>query len=547
MRAVRAVESRPYHIGTAVAGAVLTLAAIAAHGGAVLEAAKRWSTQEEYSHGFLIPVVTVWMLWTRRKAMVDSIGPPSWIGLVAILIASMLHLIGELSALFILSQIGLIVALLGVALCVGGVSLFQITFVPIAFLSFAIPLPYFLDSVVSWRLQLLSSEIGVGLIRALQIPVFLGGNVIDLGPYKLQVVEACSGLRYLYPLFSLGFLGAWLFQAPFWQRAIILLSTIPITIVMNSVRIVFVAVLVNRWGPTQAEGLLHLFEGWIIFLVCAGLLLAEIFLFNRFGARKPLESVFGVSSAEAKRTYDDRRTPIGIYPYIVSCFFLLILSGLSGFMASNRHEVIPDRTHFALFPVNLGTWRGRASSFDPQVEHFLGLTDYILSDYAQLDGHGINLYVAYYASQRKGLSPHSPQVCIPGNGWQIIDLERTSLRNPDDGSLLPINRVVVERETDKQLVYYWFEQRGRRIANEYLAKWHALEDAIFLNRSDGALVRLTTPIYPGEELDDADKRLQAFVSQLLRGLIGFLPHAPPAQAPGFIERFWSHNGSRPHA
>ena len=97
----------------------------------------------------------------------------------------------------------------------------------------------------------------------------------------MQVVEACSGLRYLYPLLGLGFLAAYLFQAPFWQRALVFLSTIPITIVMNSLRIGIVGILVNYWGPQDADGFLHMFEGWIIFIACAGVLVAEMTLLAR--------------------------------------------------------------------------------------------------------------------------------------------------------------------------------------------------------------------------------------------------------------------------
>ncbi len=153
----------------------------------------------------------------------------------------------------------------------------------------------------------------------------------------------------------------------------------------------------------------------------------------------------------------------------------------------------------------MGEWRGRQSSLDPQTEHFLGLTDYILSDYVKRDGRSVNLYVAYYANQRTGVSPHSPAVCIPGNGWIITDLQRTHYASPDRSVSLPLNRVVIARGSDKQLVYYWFEQRGLKIANEYWSKLLLLRDALIENRTDGALVRLTTPIFAGETEAEADR------------------------------------------
>ena len=125
-----------------------------------------------------------------------------------------------------------------------------------------------------------------------QIPVYRDGNIIDLGYYKLQVVEACSGLRYIYPLLSLSFLAAYLFNAPLWQRAIVFLSSIPITIVMNSVRIGLVGVTVNYWGTQAADGLLHFFEGWIIFLACAGILALEIYFIARISGKTFFEAFY---------------------------------------------------------------------------------------------------------------------------------------------------------------------------------------------------------------------------------------------------------------
>ena len=199
------------------------------------------------------------------------------------------------------------------------------TFIPIIFLLFAIPLPYFIDAMLSFRLQLISSQLGTSFIRLLQIPVFLEGNVIDLGIYKLQVVEACSGLRYLYPLMSLGFLAAYLFQAPLWQRALVFLSTIPITIVMNSLRIGIVGVLVNYWGPQDADGFLHMFEGWIIFIACAGVLVAEMSLLARLGSGKGFFEVFYPPTVKASLPQGQRARSLSRAP-LVSCFVAAVRS-----------------------------------------------------------------------------------------------------------------------------------------------------------------------------------------------------------------------------
>ena len=482
--------------------------AFIAFGGGLQELLRRWTVQEEYSHGFLIPVIAGWLLWTRRDALLANIGKPSWAGPLVILLGALLHIVGKLSSLVLLPQLAFILALIGIALAFGGLSLLRVTFIPIAFLIFAIPLPYVVEAGLTFQLQLLSSQLGVFFIRLFQIPVYLEGNVIDLGVYKLQVVEACSGLRYLYPLMSLGFLAAYLFQAPLWQRVLVFLSTIPITILMNSLRIGLVGVLVNYWGPQDADGFLHMFEGWIIFIACAGLLAAEMFVLARVSGRQ----FFDVFHPPKLTTGN---TPIaasqsGVRAPLIACFLLLCATGAAGLSISARQEIIPDRKLFVSYPTTLGDWRGRPSTLDRRTENYLLLTDYILSDYTRPDGRWVNLYVAYYASQRTGASPHSPAVCIPGNGWLITNLKRTEYRSPDSSMSFPLNRAVIARGSNKQLVYYWFEERGMKIANEYWSKLYLLRDALLENRTDGALVRLTTPIYPDETEADADKRLHEF-------------------------------------
>jgi len=486
------------------------------------ELVRRWMAQEEYSHGFLIPVIVAWLIWSRRNALLGSIGTPSWAGPALVALAGALHILGKLSSLFILSQLGFIVALLGIVLGTGGISLLRVMFVPIIFLLFAIPTPYFLDAILSYRLQLISSELGTDFIRLFHIPVFLEGNVIDLGVYQLQVVEACSGLRYLYPLMSLGFLAAYLFQAPMWQRTLVFLSTIPITILMNSFRIGVVGLLVDNFGPQDADGFLHMFEGWIIFIACAGVLVGEMTLLTRYAGRKRFFDVFHPPQVSPILAAPRTSPTFGGMPLAI-CFLAVCATGIATFFISARTEILPERDSFITFPTMLGAWSGHPDKLDEKVKDYLGLTDYILSDYSKKGSAPVNFYVAYYATQRSGVSPHSPAVCIPGNGWQITDLKRIEYTSDDGKVSLPLNRVVIKRGSDTELVYYWFDERGMQIANEYVSKLYLLRDAMFKNRTDGALVRLTTVVDPTESEAHAEQRLREFTRIVVPVLKGYLP------------------------
>lgn len=519
---VQSIGIAPTNAGRAGLFALVgTLVMLVGFSGALSELVDRWHHQEQYSHGFLIPVVAVWLLWTRRDALRASIGQPVWAGAVVILLASVMHIIGELSSIVILSQIGFVLALVGLILGVGGYSLLRTAFIPIIFLLFAIPLPGFFDFRIALQLQFISSELGALFIRMFGIPVYLDGNIIDLGQYKIQVVEACSGLRYLYPLLSLSFLAAYCFNAPFWQRAMIFLSSIPLTIILNSFRIAMVGVTVNYWGTQAADGFLHFFEGWVIFLACGSLLTLEIYFLARVSGKAFFDVVyFPIPAAE----------PPGKGPVILKAQLPLLISllvlcaaGTAALSLSSRTEIIPDRPRFVAFPQRIGPWQGHTSLLDPEIERSLHPDDYILSDYKRTDGKMVNLYVIYFASQRNGKQTHNPSDCIPGSGWEISKFGRTSYSGND--TKLPLNRVVIEKNSVRQLVYYWFDERGRKIANEYWARWYIHSDAMMMNRTDGALVRLITQIQRGETEHDADLRLQGFIQDAVPSLLEYLPGA----------------------
>ncbi len=477
----------------------------------------RWDKQEEYSHGYMLPMITLYFIWMKKNEIVQSEFSPSWLGFFIVLPALLIFLIGEVSALFILIHYSFIVVLFGMAFSIMGWPAIKPVLMPLLLLVFAIPIPYFLEASLSANLQLLSSQLGVAFIRWCSIPVFLEGNVIDLGSYQLQVVEACSGLRYLFPLMSLGFICAYLFDVVFWKRAVVFLSTIPITLMMNSFRIAVIGILVDNWGIAMAEGFLHDFEGWIIFMACMVLLFIEMFILTKIGQgdSRPLFEVFGLAPPVELEQGETRIRKVS-YPFI-AIIALLVISILVMASVGKRDEVIPARKAFPEFPDHLAGWAGDQTALESEVINALEMSDYILADYSKPGSMPVNFYVAYYQSQRKGVSPHSPRVCIPGGGWQISAINRTQVDN------LPVNRIVIKKGRSVQLVYYWFQQRGRLISNEYLMKWYLFKDAILLNRTDGALVRITTAVSPTENIKDADNRLTGFVRHLLPVLPEYIP------------------------
>jgi exosortase D (VPLPA-CTERM-specific) len=485
-----------------------------------------WTNVEEYSHGFFIPIITVYFLWLRRRELyfverfTDALP-----GLIMVVSGLAVFVLGGLATLKTVEQYAFIITLTGVFTAAFGFPGLRVGAVPLLFLIFMVPFPPFILNNLSSKLQLISSWLGVEFIRACDIMVYLEGNVIDLGGYKLQVVDACSGLRYLFPLASLSFLCAYLFNGPLWQKTLIFLSSAPLTLFMNSFRIGIIGILVDNWGTEMAEGFLHDFEGWIVFLLCMVLLFIEMWLLSRLSGKKVAFSELVLIPHE----WSDSRPAAG--PVVLNKSIGLVLVLLCGTAVASpylqgREDLIPERKTFLNFPLQLGKWQGRNEVMSKTYLEGLQLTDYALINYyTQPDAVApVNFYSAYYQSQRKGVSVHSPKGCIPGDGWQIIQFGQQLIPATQvEGQALEVNRAVIEKGESRQLVYYWFQQRGRMMTNEFLVKWYLFYDAVTMNRTDGSLIRLVTNVAKNENLDAADQRLQSFLQDLVPVVPAYLP------------------------
>lgn len=485
---------------------------------ALADMVSRWETSEEYGYGYMIPVITVFLIWQRKDQLELLPFTGSWLGMALLVTGAMITLIGQLSAIYAVSQYGFVIVVLGAFYAFMGWSAYKIVAVPLLLLFLMVPLPGFVFNNLSSQLQLISSQIGVAVIRLFDISVHLEGNVIDLGTYQLQVVEACSGLRYLFPLIALSIIASYFYQAAIWKRIVLILSSMPITVLMNSFRVGVIGVLVDRYGIEQAEGFLHDFEGWIVFMACVALLVLEVWLLSLIGKdRRPFREVFGMDFPEAipsNATVMSRNMPL--HTYVAVSILAATASGALGM--GGRAEIIPEREAFVSFPMSLGEWRGRNDKLEDVVLDVLKLDDYILADYENAEGRSVNFYVAYYGSQRSGASAHSPRSCLPGGGWSIESHTQVEL---DNG--VRTNRFIIRMGENRQLVYYWFKQRDRVITNEFAVKWYMLLDALMRNRTDGALVRMTAIIPPGEDIDVIEKYLQDFARTVAVPLDKYVP------------------------
>lgn len=487
-----------------------------------------WSLPE-YSHGPLIPLLSGLLFLRQLKEYPVERGPKRnrWVGVTVIVAALLLASLGKLANISDLVAYATILWIGGILLVSFGWATGKHFWPPVLHLVYMLPLPGVIFYKMTTWLQFVSSELGVYFLRLLSVPVFLDGNIIDLGVTKLHVAEACSGLRYLFPILSFSYIFAVLYRGPVWHKAVLLISAAPITIFMNSVRIAIAGFIVNEWGLAWVDGFSHFFEGWVIFIACILILfgLARIMLFfhpSRMGLAEALDLETEGLVAQAGRLRFLQASPAMVFTAL-----LMIGSTLVWQMAApDRNGIAIQRESFAQFPRQLGEWRqeGPPQALSTSVEGVLGADDYYSINLTKPGaGASVEFFSAWYADQSQG-GVHSPEICLPGGGWEIAWLERTDLTD-EMGWETPfmINRAIIQKGEMRMMVYYWFDQKGRKIAWDIAAKYWLMVDGIRTGRTDGALVRLTTPILNDETDAEAEARLKDVLRESLVVLHRFIP------------------------
>lgn len=519
--------------------ALATLAAAIAFQDGIVALLRAWQLPE-YSHGPLIPIISGYLFLRQTRDVPPSDGPVTdrWPGGLVILLALLMGVAGTLSGIDDVVAYAIIVWAGGMVLASFGWRRGLQFWPPVLHLAFMLPLPGLIYYKATAALQFVASEIGVAIMELAGVTVFLDGNIIDLDVYKLHVAEACSGLRYLFPVMSFTYIFAVLYKGSMWHKAALLLAAVPITVLMNAARVGIIGIMVDSYGIAHAEGFMHVFEGWVVF----GLTIAAMVGLSWFmgwvsgNGRSVLESLDldarGIGP-ELLRV-GDIRPSVALLGTSVATGLVLGAVHLAPVLGLAGTPERVEREPFALFPRTVtapsGTvWETVDSEIlAPGVARALAADDYLSVTLSGQQGAPVGLFVAWYEDQSKG-GIHSPEICIPGSGWEIaaIDpVDRVAALPGGGETTVRLNRAIIQKGLSRQMVYYWFDQRGRRLASDYKAKLALLVDGVASGRTDGALVRLTTPIRAGESDAEAEARLRSALE------------ATMPQMPRFMDTVW---------
>jgi exosortase D (VPLPA-CTERM-specific) len=484
--------------------AVLTLAVLWFYWPVLAQLFADLAENEDYSFGLLLPLVSGYIVYLKLPQIRSYLWRPSWLGLLCIVAGFALYIVGELAADYYLPRLSLVMVIIGLVFLMGGWGLVRLLLFPLFLLVLMVPLPEFANKQLTLPLQLISSRLATGMLQIVGIPAFCQGNVIDLGIRQMQVVEACSGLRYILALFALGVIFCYFFQRRLWKILLLLMVLIPSAIVANALRVMAMGII----PALQQPGFWHAFSGWLIFGFCLGILSLMNWLLNKL---QPLAAL-----------PPDRFAPPALAPrraLVIESYLVLavVLAGLGGPIATRvaRAPGVELGQSFDRFPMELGPWHGQSVYIDPKMVEATQSDAHLNADFSQPGQPPVSLWIAYYKNQKKkGL--HSPKLCLTGSGWTQINMGTMEIARG-----LLITYMLMEQMDNRMVVYYWYLQRGRWINNEYMYKFYMAFDGLFNRRTDGALIRLITPAQP--DVESARKRLNSFVNQLAPVLPKFIP------------------------
>ena len=524
----------------------------------------RWDSGDN-SYCYLIFPLFLYLCWEKKDSFrFDEFNWNIW-GIIPVVLSILLIFIGELGSIETLVYIGLWGCIVGAMFTIYGVRLFQLWF-PVLILAFIVPLPPFVNRMLTFHLKLAASSLSVDMLRLVGVSVLQDGNIIDLGIAQLQVVDACSGLRYLMPLILMALLFGFFYCRRWWQNAILLLSVIPLSIVVNGMRI-FVTGMLHVWGkPELAEDFFHDFSGWIVFMLAGGILFGISLLLRRIGER--FEKVEGVRYKvegqsvkrkndgsqlvvnDALRLQEERKSgraephDINVHnvqnalneqndlnavsawkkPVAITTILCLLFLG-SGYTLKRlpSEANLPARTSFETFPMEIGSWQARRSYLPEEILENLWSDDYVSATYVNGDrSHAINLLIPFYAYQGTRHTAHAPQSCMLSGGWALISSKERFVTT-DDGTRFPIMTSIWEKGDKRILGSYFFFQRGRTITSPWMNKYWLMVDAFSRQRTDGALVRAEMTLPPNQSIEDAFRVLEDFIGRVY----GILPEYVP--------------------
>lgn len=476
-----------------------------------MQLVRRWNKGDN-SYCYLIVPIFFYLCWEQRRTGAKSLSGETssgfafsqftwcaW-GLIPVLLANALLIMGRLGSVETLLLVGLWLCVVGVTHLLYGKRIKHLWF-NLLILAAIVPLPPFINRMLTFKLKLAASSLSVSMLRFFDIAVLQDGNIIDLGITRLQVVDACSGMRYLIPMFVLALLIGHFYCRGMWRRLLLLVLVPPLSIFINALRIFVTGLLLINGHEQMAQNVFHDFAGLVLFLLSAGFLGGIALGMKRLG-----------KSFRSDSPHDNGNAYSGGYRPVLLTFLACLMFVGSGWaidaVSTGRTE--SRRESLAQFPLRVGPWVGTRKSLSPESLDQLAADDYSYITYRhETTGNYLHLLIPFYIYQDTGKTAHAPQSCMLGSGWALTSSVERVIEDETD---MPLNvRTITWRQGDARLLAgYYFLQRGRVVTSPWLNKFYLFWDGLTRQRTDGALVRAELQLQSGQTMDEAWSLLADF-------------------------------------
>ncbi|MCC6488426.1 MAG: EpsI family protein [Candidatus Hydrogenedentes bacterium] len=447
-------------------------------------------TDSYYTHGFLVPFISLYFVWRDRRALAALPAVPSPSGPAWILFSGILLLAGEYLGFRVIAEFSMIPMLTGICLVLLGGAWTRRLWFPILFLLFMIPVPPSMTQNLALQLKLTAAHSAVVLANLLTLPMVQDGSWVHFGNDRLLVGDICGGLRSLIALLALGAVFAYISAVRDWARVIILLMAAPIAVAANVVRIFFLCVVGYFWGSEVAGGKVHDYSGILIFGVA-------ILLFSalELPLRRIVPRHAGKQGANIDRTpavsMNKVRVLTAVALGMLGVVILLHFGTMRAQSAAHLEAPAPKAFQIPAVIVDFKQ-EGLDYEVDERTKQLLETSTILMRTYRAPNGRPVLLSIVHAGNTRRSL--HFPEVCLVGDGWEIIEQENVAV-----GILFTARRLVLMKGDHYEAVLYWFKTGDEVTGDFFLNAFHWTRNQITFDTPTSAMIKVSTPLVPGGE------------------------------------------------
>jgi EpsI family protein len=511
-------ETYPENWTRGILAGVILIAFIFCYAGVFASLAGQWWNNDMYSYGFLIPWISLYLIWIRRETL-SRISPlPNYTGGVPFFITGMgMLLLGQAGGIITLQEISLMFTIPGLVLLLLGTRFLKALWLPIGYLLFMMPIWDFLTDRLHFPFQLFSATLGVRLLQVLGIPVFQQGQYIQLPNITLEVARACSGVNYLISVVAIGIPLAYLFLNGVFRRILLVVYGVVVAVLSNSLRVALIGFLSYYGIGGDLHGPFHMLQGMFVSVIGFGALFAGVMVLSQKPRQSPPSIPAGVSDTIQKIHHDQAPQSRSREILYVGLFLsaILILGGCYYFF--HKPLVLSLKGGFKDFPAEMGSWKRVPGKPEPPIYWQKGVDEELSAVYGRNSNKNVQFYIGYFSfqNQEKKLV-----------NFKTDELHRLASKikihlNSDD--VIEVNQVIQNEGKMKKMTFFWYDLNGRIVTDQIKAKAYMLSNAVLERGTNGAVIMLTMDYKKPEDESLYKAEAGDFIKNVVPALRNYLP------------------------